>query len=294
VIGVVPAEEVGPERSGVDADDQRDQEGEAPPREAQALRRTVHRRRWQPEERSVMSSPVPRTVVVIPTYNERDNVRSLVPEVLAATDCHVVVVDDESPDGTAAAVAEMAAADPRVHLVDHRPRLGIGPAYKEGFRRALALDPEFVVQMDADFSHPPAMLPELVRLGGESDLVLGSRYVRGITVVNWPIERLLLSYFGNAYVRLVTRMPVCDATGGFKCWRRTALAAIGSDDVRSNGYAFQIETTYRAWTRGLRLREVPIIFVDRVHGTSKMSKRIGLEALWIVWWLRIAHALGRL
>jgi dolichol-phosphate mannosyltransferase len=237
---------------------------------------------------------VPRTVVVIPTYNERDNIQRLLPQVLGATECEVVVVDDDSPDGTAAAVTAMAASDPRVHLVNHHPRMGIGPAYKEGFRAALALEPEFVVQMDADLSHPPAMLPELVALGADSDLVLGSRYLHGITVVNWPIERLLISYFGNWYVRKVTGLPVRDATGGFKCWRREALRAITPERVRSNGYAFQIETTYRVWTRGLRIREVPIVFMDRSVGESKMSKRIGLEALWIVWWLRLAHALGRL
>jgi dolichol-phosphate mannosyltransferase len=233
-------------------------------------------------------------VVVIPTYNERDNVGRLLPELFAALDCHVVVVDDESPDGTAAAVAEMAARDPRVHLVEHRPRLGIGPAYKEGFRAAAALEPDFIVQMDADFSHPPAMVPTLVELAADHDLVLGSRYLKGITVVNWPIERLLLSYFGNAYARLVTGLPVRDVTGGFKCWRRQALAAVAPERVRSNGYAFQIETTFRAWRRGLRIHEVPILFVDRIAGESKMSRRIGLEALWIVWWLRLAGAMGKL
>ena len=237
---------------------------------------------------------MPETVVVIPTYNERENIQRLIPQVLAAADCEVIVVDDDSPDGTAAVVTEMAAADRRVHLVNHRPKLGIGPAYKEGFRAALALAPKFVVQMDADLSHPPGMLPKLVELGRESDLVLGSRYLRGITVVNWPIERLLISYFGNWYVRKVTGMPVRDATGGFKCWRREALAAIEPERVRSNGYAFQIETTYRVWCRGLRIREVPIVFMDRTIGDSKLSKRIGLEALWIVWWLKLLHALRRL
>ena len=241
-----------------------------------------------------MVATLPRTVVVIPTYNERENVPRLLPQVLAATDCHAVVVDDDSPDGTAAAVAELAARDSRIHLVNRRPRLGIGPAYKEGFRVALALEPEFIVQMDADFSHPPAMLPEFVRLAAEHDLVLGSRYLHGITVVNWPIERLLLSYFGNWYVRKVLGLPVRDATGGFKCWRRQALLAIEPERVRSNGYSFQIETTYRCWRRGLRIREVPIIFMDREVGESKMTKRIGLEALWIVWWLRLAWRLGRL
>ena len=237
---------------------------------------------------------MPETVVVIPTYNERDNIRELVPRVLGATDCHLVVVDDDSPDRTADVVRELAARDARVHLVNHRPRLGIGPAYKEGFRTALALGSEYVVQMDADFSHPPEMLGELVRLAAENDLVLGSRYLKGITVVNWPIERLLISYFGNTYARAVTGLPVRDVTGGYKCWRRSALLAIDLDRIRSNGYSFQIETTYRTWTRGLRIHEVPILFMDRERGESKLSKRIGLEALWVVWWLRLAHAMRRL
>jgi dolichol-phosphate mannosyltransferase len=237
---------------------------------------------------------VPRTVVVVPTYNERQNIEKILPQILSAIDCEVVVVDDDSPDGTAERVAAMAATDARIHLVNHRPRLGIGPAYKEGFRVAAALAPEFIVQMDADFSHPPEMLPQLVALAAEGDLVLGSRYLRGITVVNWPIERLLLSYFGNWYVRRVLGIAIRDATGGFKCWRREALLRIAFERVRSNGYAFQIETTYRALRRGLRVREVPIVFVDRTVGESKMSKRIGLEALWIVWWLRLMALLGRL
>ena len=237
---------------------------------------------------------MPETVVVIPTYNERDNVGTLVPEVLRTIDCHVVIVDDDSPDGTGAVVRALAERDPRIHLVNHCPRRGIGPAYKDGFRVALALEPEFVVQMDADFSHAPAMLPEMVRLATENDLVLGSRYVRGITVVNWSLNRLLISYFGNAYARRVTGMPIRDATSGFKCWRQAALRAVDPDRVRSNGYSFQIEMTFRAWKQAQRIHEVQIIFTDRVRGESKLSARIGLEALWIVWWFRVAHRLGRL
>ncbi len=237
---------------------------------------------------------MPRTVVVIPTYNERENIQRIVPQVLAATACDVVVVDDESPDGTADVVAAMAGGDSRVHLVNHRPKMGIGPAYKAGFERALALGADYVVQMDADLSHPPELLPRFVEMMGDADLVLGSRYVRGITVVNWPIERLLISYFGNWYARRVTGLPIRDATGGFKCWRRELLAAIPLDRVRSNGYAFQIEMNFRAWRHGSRITEVPIVFVDRDTGESKMSKRIGLEALWICWWLKLAAAIGRL
>jgi len=238
---------------------------------------------------------MPRTVVVIPTYNEAENIARLAPAILEELrDAEVLVVDDDSPDGTAEVVAALGARDPRIRLLRHGPKIGIGPAYKAGFREALARQPEYVVQMDADFSHPPGMLPELVRLAATHDLVLGSRYVNGITVVNWPIERLLLSYFGNLYVRKILALPVRDATGGFKCWRRDALRDVGIERVRSNGYAFQIETTYRAWKHGHSVHEVPILFLDRTTGDSKMTRRIGLEALWIVWWLRVQAALRRL
>ena len=235
-----------------------------------------------------------RTVVVIPTYNERENIQRIVPQILAATPCEIVVVDDESPDGTADVVAEMGARDPRVQLVRHHPKMGIGPAYKAGFAHALGMGADYIVQMDADLSHPPEMLSKFVELMADADVVLGSRYVRGITVVNWPIERLLLSYFGNWYARRVTGIPVRDATGGFKCWRRDALARIDLDAVRSNGYAFQVEMNFRAWRGGSRLFEVPIVFVDRDTGDSKMNKRIGLEALWICWWLKLGALTGRL
>jgi len=238
---------------------------------------------------------MPRKVVVIPTFNERDNIGRIVPQVLAQDpEIDVLVVDDDSPDGTSAAVAEMQRQMARIHLLHRARREGIGPAYKAGFQRALEMGAELIVQMDADFSHPPGSLPEFFRYAEDSDVVLGSRYLNGITVVNWPIERLLLSYFGNTYIRAITRLPVRDTTGGFKCWRREALQAIDLGSVRSNGYAFQIEMTYRLWRRGMRIREVPIIFMDRTVGDSKMSKRISIEALWIVWWLRMQELRGRL
>jgi len=234
-------------------------------------------------------------IVVIPTYNERENVTRLIPEILAQDDdLDVLVVDDSSPDGTAAAVEELAATNRRVHLLKRPGRQGIGPAYKAGFERALAMGAQLIVQMDADFSHPPGALPEMFQGAEEADIVLGSRYLHGITVVNWPIERLLLSYFGNMYVRALTRLPVRDTTGGFKCWRRSALEAVDVSKVKSNGYAFQIEMTYRLWRKGLRIREIPIIFMDRTVGDSKMSKRISLEALWIVWWLKLQGLRGAL
>jgi len=234
-------------------------------------------------------------IVVIPTYNERENVTRLIPEILAQDDdLDVLVVDDSSPDGTAAAVEDLAATNRRVHLLKRPGRQGIGPAYKAGFERALAMGAQLIVQMDADFSHPPGALPEMFQGAEEADIVLGSRYLHGITVVNWPIERLLLSYFGNMYVRALTRLPVRDTTGGFKCWRRSALEAVDVSKVKSNGYAFQIEMTYRLWRKGLRIREIPIIFMDRTVGDSKMSKRISLEALWIVWWLKLQGLRGAL
>jgi dolichol-phosphate mannosyltransferase len=238
---------------------------------------------------------MPRKVVVIPTYNERENITRIVPQILAQdAEIEVVVVDDSSPDGTGAVVTEMRTQMSRIHLVTRPERAGIGPAYKTGFAHALDMGAELIVQMDADFSHPPAALPEFFTYAADCDVVLGSRYLNGITVVNWPMDRLLLSYFGNTYIRAITRLPIRDTTGGFKCWRRETLAAIDLAAVRSNGYAYQIEMTYRAWRKGMRIREVPIIFMDRTMGDSKMSKRISIEALWIVWWLKMQALRGKL
>ena len=234
-------------------------------------------------------------VIVIPTYNERGNIEKLLPELLDFDpSLEVLVVDDGSPDGTADAVEAIARARGRAHVLRRTSKDGIGPAYRAGFKKALELGGQLIVQMDADFSHPIESLPELFEGTADHDVVLGSRYLDGITVVRWPMERLLLSYFGNYYVRKLTRLPVRDTTGGFKCWRRETLEAIDLDQVRSNGYSFQIEMTYRAWCKGARILEVPIIFMDREVGVSKMSKRIGLEALWIVWELKFRRALGRL
>jgi dolichol-phosphate mannosyltransferase len=233
--------------------------------------------------------------IVVPTYNERGNIERLLPALLDFdAGIEVFVVDDESPDGSAEAAEAVGRERGRVHVVRHGRKQGIGPAYLAGFQHALASGARVVVQMDADFSHPVASLPDLFRHAEDHDLVLGSRYLDGITVVRWPIERLLLSYFGNAYVRIVTGLPVRDTTGGFKCWRRETLLGIGLDQVRSNGYSFQIEMTYRAWCKGFRILEIPIIFMDREVGTSKMSKRVGLEALWMVWELKARRVLGRL
>jgi len=237
-----------------------------------------------------------KKIVVIPTYNEKENLERIVAAVLDVDpENEVLVADDNSPDGTGAIADRLAGADARVHVV-HRPgKEGIGPAYRDGFRKALELGADLIVQMDADFSHPVDALPRFYGLIEDHDLVLGSRYVDGITVVNWPMGRLMLSYFGNVYARLVLGgMPVNDATGGFKCWRRAVLEGIGLDRVRSNGYGFQIEMTFRAWRRGYRITETPIVFVDRREGTSKMTLSIAVEALLMVWRLRFQALTGRI
>ena len=229
-----------------------------------------------------------KALVIVPTYNERENVAKIVDAILAQdTRLNVLVVDDGSPDGTGAIADEIAAQNPRVHAL-HRPRkMGLGTAYIAGFRWALERDFEFVFEMDADFSHPPRHLAEFLVAIETADVILGSRYLDGrVTVINWPMPRLLLSYCANVYARLVTGFSRWDLTGGFKCWRRKVLAAIDLDAVRSNGYAFQIEMSVRAWRKGFTIREIPIVFTDRTEGSSKMSKSIVREAVWMVWRLR--------
>ena len=237
-----------------------------------------------------------RALVIIPTYNERLNIQRIIESVLSQDPrLEVLVVDDGSPDGTGQLVDEMAGRNGRVHGL-HRPRkMGLGTAYLAGFRWALERDYAFVFEMDADFSHDPNHLPQFLAAVQNADLVLGSRYRHGkVTVVNWPIARLLLSYSANLYARAVTGMPLFDATGGFKCFRRTVLEAIDLNAVRSNGYAFQIEMSFRAWKKGFRIVEIPIVFVDRTEGESKMSKKIVREAIWMVWRLRWWAIAGRL
>jgi dolichol-phosphate mannosyltransferase len=229
-----------------------------------------------------------RALVIVPTYNECENIARLIGTVLSQDPrLEVLVVDDGSPDGTAAIVQEIKASNHRVHLLQRPRKMGLGTAYLAGFRWGLEQGYDLMFEMDADFSHDPAHLPEFLRAAQAADLVLGSRYREGkVTVVNWPIARLLLSYFANVYARAVTGLPVWDATGGFKCFRREVLQAIDLNKVRSNGYAFQIEMSFRAWKRGFRIVEIPIVFVDRTEGQSKMSKAIMREAIWMVWRLR--------
>ena len=230
-----------------------------------------------------------RALVVTPTYNEAVNLPHLVPLILAQDPrLEVLVVDDASPDGTGRVADELAQGNPRVHVLHREAKLGLGTAYIAGFQWALAQGFDFMFEMDADFSHDPAHLPEFLRAVVNADLVLGSRYLGGkVTVVNWPIARLMLSYWANVYARWVTGLRIWDLTGGFKCFRRRVLEAIDLSKVRSNGYAFQIEMSVRAWRKGFKLAEVPIVFVDRTEGQSKMNRKIVREAIWVVPRLRL-------
>lgn len=232
----------------------------------------------------------PRTLIVTPTYNERDNLPPFVEAVLAALpDADLLVVDDASPDGTGALAEGLLRSRPRLRVL-HRPaKAGLGRAYRAAFRWALARGYERIVQMDADFSHNPADLPRLLAAAGEHDLVIGSRYRGGVRVLNWPLRRLILSYGAGLYVRLLTRLPVMDPTAGYKCFRREALAAVLRGPLAAEGYAFQIETTYHAWRQGFRLVELPIVFADRVAGDSKMSLAIAWEAIRLVLRLALRH-----
>lgn len=236
-----------------------------------------------------------RALVCVPTYNELENLPKIVPAILAQDPrLEVLVIDDGSPDGTGKLADGMAAAEPRIHVLHRTAKQGLGKAYLAGFRWALERDYTYIFEMDADFSHDPKYLKDFLRAIGEADLVLGSRYKTGVNVVNWPMGRLLLSFFANKYVRWVTGMPLTDATGGFKCFRRTVLESIDLSKVQSNGYSFQIEMSFRARRKGFRLLEIPIVFVDRMEGQSKMNKKIVREAIWMVPWLRLSALVGRL
>ncbi len=236
-----------------------------------------------------------RVLVVIPTYNEIKNLPAIVPEVLRQDPrIEVLVVDDNSPDGTGQLADRMGEEDPRVHCLHRTTKEGLGKAYLAGFRWALERDFDFIFEMDADFSHDPKYLPQFLAAIEEADLVIGSRYKTGVNVINWPMSRLLLSFGANIYARKVTGLPLTDSTGGFKCFRRVVLKSLELDRVQSNGYAFQIEMSFRAWKHGFRLKEIPIVFVDRVEGHSKMNKKIVREAIWMVWWLRFRSLVGKL
>ncbi|MDQ8155496.1 MAG: polyprenol monophosphomannose synthase [Gemmatimonadota bacterium] len=238
-----------------------------------------------------------KALIIVPTYNERENIPTLLAQVLEKDPrIEVLVVDDNSPDKTGDLVAELGKAEPRIHLLRRPGKMGLGTAYLDGFRWALAHEQyEFIFEMDADFSHDPRHLPEFLAMAEEADFVLGSRYLNGrVTVVNWPMRRLMLSYCANIYARIVTGMKLWDGTGGFKCFHRRVLAAIDLDAVRSNGYAFQIEMSFRAFAKGFKGKELPIVFTDRTVGDSKMSGHIVWEAIFMVWRLRWWQLTGQL
>jgi len=228
-----------------------------------------------------------KITVVIPTYNERDNIEKLCNAILSQDErINVLVVDDNSPDGTGEIADRIANATSRVKVLHRAGKLGLGSAYREGFRIALDDNADYVLEMDADFSHDPSMLPLFVEKMTDCDLVIGSRYINGVSVVNWPIRRLILSYCASVYTRVITGLKLSDCTGGFKCFRREVLEAIDIGSIKSDGYSFQIEMNYRCHEKGFRICEVPIIFVDRHAGTSKMSKQIVREAVFMVWKLK--------
>jgi dolichol-phosphate mannosyltransferase len=236
-----------------------------------------------------------KTLVIIPTYNESENIEKIVPLVLEKDQSiHVLIVDDNSPDGTGRIADEMAGRNDHISVIHRQNKSGLGTAYITGFKFAVEKGYDLVFEMDCDFSHDPKYILEFLDAVKDADLVLGSRYISGVNVINWPMSRLLLSYYANVYSRLVTGLPVKDATGGFKCFRREVLEAIDLDRVKSNGYSFQIEMSFRAWKKGFRIKEIPIVFEDRKVGQSKMSKKIVREAVWRVWRLRLWSILGRL
>ncbi len=230
-----------------------------------------------------------KVLIIIPTYNERENIVLIIPEIKnVLPQCHILVVDDSSPDGTADCVKALSKDDPTIQLLQRAKKEGLGKAYISGFKWALQRDYELVFEMDADFSHNPRYLPDFITAAKDNDLIIGSRYVSGVNVVNWPMTRLLLSYFANLFARILTGIPVKDCTGGYKCFRRNILESMNFDRIASSGYSFQIELNFFAWKKGFRLKEIPIIFTDRQRGASKMSTKIVREALFLTWKLRLS------
>ncbi len=236
-----------------------------------------------------------KSFVIIPTYNEKENIRALTDAVLVQhSSIQILFVDDNSPDGTGTIIDDLVAKNDRVHVLHRSGKLGLGSAYREGFKAALAMGADYLLEMDADFSHDPATLPLFLTAIQENDLVIGSRYLNGVSVVNWPIRRLILSYCASVYTRLITGLQVRDCTSGFKCFRRSTIEAIDLSRVTSDGYSFQIEMNYRCMEKGFRISEIPIIFIDRHAGSSKMSGSIVREAVLMVWKLRLNTLFARI
>lgn len=229
-----------------------------------------------------------KITVVIPTYNERDNIEKLSAMILAQDErINILFVDDNSPDGTGEIADRLASGSDRIRVLHRAGKMGLGSAYREGFKIAIDDCADYIIEMDADFSHDPAMLPLFIEKMSNHDLVIGSRYINGVSVVNWPIRRLILSYCASIYTRMITGLRLTDCTGGFKCFRREVLESLNLSSIKSDGYSFQIEMNYRCFEKGYRIGEIPIIFVDRHAGTSKMSKQIVREAVFMVWKLRL-------
>ncbi|HNX37880.1 MAG TPA: polyprenol monophosphomannose synthase [Candidatus Cloacimonadota bacterium] len=236
-----------------------------------------------------------KALVIIPTYNEIENIERMLRTVLSLReDLDILIMDDGSPDGTGNVVKGMQLEDPRIHLIERPGKMGLGSAYVTGFKFALKEGYDFILEMDADFSHNPADILRLLEAAQKHDLVIGSRYCQGVNIINWPIKRLLISYFASKYVRLITGMPIKDPTGGFKCFNRKVLEAIDLSKILSDGYAFQIEMNFRAWSKGFRVKEIPIVFTERLNGVSKMSRHIVWEAAWMVWHLQFLKLIKHL
>ncbi len=236
-----------------------------------------------------------RILVIIPTYNEIDNIKKIINVVLEQDErIEILVVDDNSPDGTGKEVIKLMTETDRIHLIERKGKLGLGTAYVEGFKFAIRNKFDYVIEMDADFSHSPSDLPRLISAMNDCDLAIGSRYSEGVNVVNWPMSRLMLSYFASFYVKVITGMKIDDPTGGFKCFKTQVLESIDLDKILSDGYSFQIEMNYRTVIRNFKVKEVPIVFYERRDGKSKMSKSIVYEAIWMVWQLRIMKMIGKL
>ncbi|MBF88471.1 MAG: dolichyl-phosphate beta-D-mannosyltransferase [Candidatus Marinimicrobia bacterium] len=234
-----------------------------------------------------------KTIVVTPTYNEQKNINELLGAIFSVnSNFHVLVVDDNSPDGTGSIVKKLQSTYPNLHLLSRNKKDGLGSAYIAGFKYALKRDFDAIVQMDADMSHDPKDIVSLISELENTDIAIGSRYISGVNVVNWPMRRLMISYGANIYTRLVTGLPVKDATGGFKCWKRKVLEALDLNNIQSQGYSFQIEMTYRAWLKGFKIKEVPIVFVDRTIGESKMTHSVMLEAVIMIPRLRLGKTFG--
>lgn len=236
-----------------------------------------------------------KALLIIPTYNEIANIKNIITASLSQSpDLYILIIDDNSPDGTAKAVKEMMENEPHINLIERPKKMGLGSAYVQGFKYALNNDYDYVLEMDADFSHNPADIPRLLEAAKKYDVVIGSRYCQGVNIINWPFRRLLISYFASKYVRIITGMPIKDPTSGFKCFRRRVLEAIDLDSILSDGYAFQIEMNFRAWVKGFTIYEIPIVFTERKDGVSKMSRQIVWEAAWMVWRLQIMKLLGKI